>query len=106
MPPQATASLRAYCNQKLELEDESYCYRLPFTYVPAYMGNVSNQVSLQMQEGAQQDPSILEVLEVQSMPDKTRSSGLWDIQLNIKGQGRLERIASLNHPIKVQTNAN
>ena len=65
MPPQATAHLRAFCNQKLELEDESYCYRLPFTYVPAYLGNVSNMVSLQqMQEGAQQDPSIQEVLEV------------------------------------------
>ena len=51
MPTQATAHLRAFCNQKLELEDESYCYRLPFTYVPAYMGNVSNQVSLQRQEG-------------------------------------------------------
>ena len=42
MPPLATANLRAFCNQKLELEDMSHCFRLPMAYVPAYMGNVSS----------------------------------------------------------------
>ena len=41
MPARSTAYLRAYCYQKLELEDMSYCFRLPMAYVPAYMGNAS-----------------------------------------------------------------
>jgi len=42
MPPRSKANLRAYCSQKLDLEDMSYCLRIPMTYVPAYMGNASN----------------------------------------------------------------
>ena len=41
MPPKATAYLRAYCHQQLEIEDLSYCFRLPMAYIPAYMGNVA-----------------------------------------------------------------
>ena len=36
------------------------------------------------------------------MPIRTGWSGLWDIQVRVKGQGPIKRIASLNHPIKVQ----
>ena len=32
-----------------------------------------------------------------------RASGLWDIQVQIHGEGKLERVASLNHPIVVKT---
>ena len=45
IPPLCTANLRAFCNQKLEVVDQSYCYRLPMAYVPAYMGNSSNWTS-------------------------------------------------------------
>ena len=51
MPPLSTANLRAFCSQKLELEDMSYCFRLPMTYVPAYMGNVSNLRSVSDENG-------------------------------------------------------
>ena len=40
------------------------------------------------------------------MPVKTKSSGLWDIEVKIQGDGEIERVASLNHPIKVVTNPN
>ena len=86
MPPLSSANLRAFCNQKLELADESYCYRLPMTYVPAYLGNVSNQLSMQGENSESptlNDASIQEVLDVESMPVKTRSSGLWDIEVQI-----------------------
>ena len=32
-----------------------------------------------------------------------RSSGLWDIQVQIQGEGKIERVTSINHPIKVLT---
>ena len=85
MPPLATANLRAFCNQKLELEDESYCFRLPMSYVPAYMGNVSKLASPSENDGEAvlEDPDLYEsvqsVLEVADMPIKSRASGLWDI---------------------------
>ena len=37
------------------------------------------------------------------MPLSARASGLWDIQVQIHGEGKLERVASLNHPIVVKT---
>ena len=41
IPPHSKVVLRAFCHQKLEIEDLSYCFRLPMSYVPAYMGNAS-----------------------------------------------------------------
>ena len=39
MPARCKANLRAYCSQKLEIDDLSYNLRIPMAYVPAYMGN-------------------------------------------------------------------
>ena len=33
---------------------------------------------------------------------KSSWTGLWDMQLRINGQAPLERLTSLNHPIKIQ----
>ena len=43
MPPNSLAFLRAHCNQQLMIEDLSYVFRLPMSYVPSYMGNVTCQ---------------------------------------------------------------
>ena len=40
------------------------------------------------------------------MPVKARSSGLWDIQVNIQGEGEIERVSSLNHPVAVKLTEN
>jgi len=58
MPPNSTANLRAFCNQKLELADQSYCLRIPFAYVPAYLGNMSNMQSLTDGMSQQTDPEL------------------------------------------------
>ena len=42
MPANSKANLRAFCSQKLETEDCSYCLRIPMAFVPAYLGPVSN----------------------------------------------------------------
>ena len=39
MPPNSKVFLRAYCNQKLMIEDFSYVFQLPVGYVPSYLGN-------------------------------------------------------------------
>ena len=110
LPSRATAILSAYCSQKLDIEDESYCYRLPMAYVPAYLGNVQkfgkndDQEPNDLQEN--QPESVVDVQDMEEMPVKTQSSGLWDISITIQGEGKIERLASLNHPIKVLTDAN
>ena len=80
------------------------------TYVPAYLGNVSNLAC--PQEGGDalvmSDPdryaSILtEVQEVEQFPVTARKSGLWSIDVTVKGDGPLERITSLNHPVSIVT---
>ena len=92
MPPKSTAYLRAYCHQQLEIDDLSYCFRLPMAYIPAYMGNVAKaQPKVQKSEQA----------IANEMPIKQGFSGLWDINVTIKADAELERVASLNHPVQV-----
>ena len=85
MPPNSIANLRAFCHQKLELADQSYCLRIPFAYVPAYLGNMSNMLSMADEVSQQTDPELYssckELLDIESMPVKSRSSGLWDIMV-------------------------
>jgi len=65
MPPHATTKLRAFCCQKLEIEDYSYCFKLPMAYVPAYMGNVSNLQSVSENDGkaVREDPERYESVQ-------------------------------------------
>jgi hypothetical protein len=44
-PAHSKAYLKAYCSHKLEVEDQSYCFRLPTAFVPSYMGNTDNYIS-------------------------------------------------------------
>lgn len=87
MPPLSTANLRAFCSQRLELKDESYCYRLPMTYVPAYMGNVAKAQDGEDEPIDGEEAEIIRqenlqmVHDVEDMPIKMRASGLWDIQV-------------------------
>lgn len=110
MPAGATANLRAFCNQKLEMEDQSYCFRLPFAYVPAYMGNAwkkSDSSDVERLIDTNDAGEIVNneeiVQDVNEMPLKAQASGLWDIQVQVRGEGKLERVTSLNHPCTVLT---
>lgn len=84
MPANSTAYLRAYCYQKLEIEDMSYCFRLPMAYVPAFMGNASInlvEAAARGEADAEKFASVQEVLAVDSMPVSRGCSGLWDLQI-------------------------
>ena len=89
MPPTSKANIRIFCSQKLEIEDVSYCLRIPMTYVPSYMGQLSN-FFIPPDSADDDDPleqedfdSILHLSEVEELPVKNRSCGLWDINVNV-----------------------
>ena len=61
-------------------------------YVPSYMGNVvKNTEDAGTNQGQKypsySDVSIQQVLEIEEMPIRMRSKGLWDIQVQIQGEG-------------------
>ena len=47
IPANSKANLCAFCSQKLETEEFSYCLRIPMAFIPAYLGHVSNYPSLE-----------------------------------------------------------
>ena len=63
-------------------------------YVPAYMGNVSKAL---VESGELQSEQTTQ--ETNEMPVKQGFSGLWDINVTVKAEAPIERLASLNHPV-------
>jgi hypothetical protein len=44
-PPKSKCYLRAYCSQQLDFDDLSYCFRLPMSFIPSYMGDTGMYVN-------------------------------------------------------------
>ena len=114
-PPQSKAHLRAICTQELDFEDLSYCFRLPMAFVPAYMGDIQNfikkGVSFKGQDIPSEDLSLLhqqehlrELQEYLSQPVCTKSSVIWDISIQVRSSGKLQRLTSINHSVQVFLN--
>ena len=49
IPANSKVYLRAYCSQKMPIEDKGYCLRVPKAFIPAYLAPTSNLSSLQSQ---------------------------------------------------------
>ena len=60
MPENSKAFLRAYCNQQMMIEDLSYVFRLPMSYVPSYMGNMNTTKYLKVIEDSESDEFTFE----------------------------------------------
>ena len=43
-PPRSRAYLKAQITSKLELDDQSFCFKLPMAFVPPYMGGLNAEV--------------------------------------------------------------
>ena len=43
-PPRSRAYLKAQITSKLELDDQSFCFKLPMAFVPPYMGGHNAEV--------------------------------------------------------------
>lgn len=44
-PPESEATLKLFYYQNLELEDLSYCLRVPMSYIPRYMGDIAKYIT-------------------------------------------------------------
>lgn len=43
-PPLAEAEIKLNYHQELEIEDASYCLRIPMSYIPKYMGDIASYI--------------------------------------------------------------
>ena len=111
-PAESKAFVRAYCNQSLDFEDESMCFRLPMAYVPAYMGDVAAQINanssklnldstLKKPNSAEDQKQLTEFFDALNTPADQGNSGLWDIQIQVNAVRKLERLTSVNHLVEV-----
>jgi hypothetical protein len=113
-PPMSSLILTATCSQKLEVQDLSYCLRIPMAFVPKYLGNVDmtvrNGVTLftdaadpsEIDQASQMKAALDAVHELEQMPIATKSGAVWDLNVNIRSSAHISRLVSLNHPIAVQ----
>jgi len=46
-PPQASAVIKLTFHSQLEIEDLSYCLRIPITYIPKYYGDMQRYLGSQ-----------------------------------------------------------
>ena len=79
------------------------------SYVPSYMGNqirVDDSKLIQEENKNFCEPedfeSTVQIKELNEMPVRRGFSGIYDIQVSLKTQGQLQRIASTNHPIHIE----
>ncbi len=116
-PPKSKAYLRAICSQQLFMEDLSYCFQLPLTFVPPYMGNIQTYVTKGVSfkgesvpaknlSSAKQSAHEVELMEFLSQPVSARSDVIWDVQVKVKSQAKISRIASINHAIEFTLSSN
>ena len=61
-------------------------------YIPAYMGNVAKAEPAKKQS---------EQAIANEMPVKQGFSGLWDINVTVRSDAEIERLASINHSVKI-----
>ena len=54
-PPLSSAVLRVFYYQQLDIEDVSYCLKVPMTYIPKYMGNIANYINSGVQYKGQDE---------------------------------------------------
>lgn len=111
-PPQSRAHLMAQITHKLEIDDQSYCFDLPMSFIPPYIGDGTSQVvngvnivgegktsealvSLNQKQQAQ------DLHELITMPIGKKSDVRWDISVTITGQEELSRLTSTNHLVDI-----
>eukprot|EP00347_Sterkiella_histriomuscorum_P019333 403342045 len=116
-PPNSSAVVKCFFHQKLDIEDISYCLRLPMSYVPKYMGDIQKYIdtgvmyngqqstkSLPLSEG-QKSQNFKNIMEIADYPmidiTSDNSPYLWNLNLNIQMTGEIERISSRNQEIKI-----
>lgn len=114
-PPMSKLILTAQCSQKLEISDLSYSLTVPMAYVPKYMGDVDRFIrtgvtlfddapdaETLLQKQSNMKAALDSVRDLAEMPLASKSSAVWDLNVNIRSNSPLSRLSSVNHPIAVQ----
>eukprot|EP00347_Sterkiella_histriomuscorum_P017977 403347255 len=121
-PPNSSAVVKCFFHSKLDIEDISYCLRLPMSYVPRYMGDIQRYIDtgvmykgqqptqsqpLTEEQKSQNIQNIMEIVD-QPMMDATSENApyLWNLHLNIQMAGEIQRISSRNHSIQIKNVSN
>ncbi|CDW90556.1 von willebrand factor type a domain containing protein [Stylonychia lemnae] len=112
-PPRSEAILKMKFFTYLTIEDLSYCFRFPLSYVPRYVGDVQRfiqtgsqyvgqdlQMELTEEEKFQNEQAINEIY---SHPTTSKPNFLWNLNIEVKMQGKIQRLSSRNHNIKFES---
>ncbi|KAM3130281.1 von Willebrand factor A domain-containing protein 5A, partial [Paramecium bursaria] len=97
IPPQKKILITILVHQTLTIEDMSYCFRLPFKYIPRY--SPPQQVAKEVIQ-AFQSHSFEQFEDNQQAGKYT-----WDLTINLEAAGNLKRCQS-NFKIEIQQNGN
>eukprot|EP00347_Sterkiella_histriomuscorum_P020358 403338114 len=112
-PPHSTAVVTCYFDLKLDIEDVSYCLRLPISYVPRYMGNIQQYIDTGMQFKGQNATTVPfsqtvkqqrknNIMDIADLPTTNTPPYLWNLHLDICMTAQIKRISSRNHRINIQ----
>ncbi|TNV84666.1 hypothetical protein FGO68_gene12911 [Halteria grandinella] len=110
-PPLSRAVVRVYYYQNMEIEDLSYCLRIPMSYIPRYMGDTAALLTTGQQYKGMPAKEISEEKSeklfqeqqlIQAQPLAVESPSLWDIEVKLRMQGAITRVSSRNHKVQVE----
>ena len=115
-PSNSKAHLTVLCYSQLEIEDLSWCLRLPTTFTPRYLGNMPQFMATGVsQQGNQSDGAVEEEEKFDALAEfagqvysAAKEVGYsWTMSVKIiSSGGKLERVVSLSHPIDVVVSEN
>ncbi|CDW72317.1 UNKNOWN [Stylonychia lemnae] len=108
-PPNSEAILKLKFYTTLSIQDLSYCFRLPMSYVPKYIGDVQKYINtgvhlkgidkgsnLTEEEKTQNEQAVSEIYD-HPMTDSSQNQAQWSIQIELRMQGQIQRVSSRNH---------
>ena len=114
-PANSKAHLTVSCYRQLEIEDLSWCLRLPTTFTPRYLGNMPKFMTTGVSQEANKGDGAVEEDKFDALSEfagqvysAAKDVGYtWTMSVKIiSSGGKLERVVSLSHPIDVALSEN
>ena len=105
-PPNSEAQLKLFFYQKLEVEDLSYCLKIPMVYIPRYitrLTKVTNQSYNLLHPDMNETNFIPDEEETKSyelpnsIPSTNKIDYAWSLSINIMTLGMISRVSCRTH---------
>lgn len=97
-PPNSSAQMVIRYYQNLDIEDMSYCLRVPVGYIPKYMPRISQMISNPEEKDVEmkdeEDEFGLSSVRVEG---SDQAPYVWNLRVNIETAGDITRLSSRNH---------